>query len=445
MPKKGDKNAALPSTGRLARGAIAGMAVARAGLTHMSYKAQSLTRDGALEEQARQAHEAELGRILFAALNQLKGTALKASQLLSMELGFLPEGVRQELARAHYQVTALNRALVVKVMRQELGQDPLTLFQQFDLTAFAAASLGQVHAATLPNGDAVAVKLQYPGMATSIGNDMRMLHGLLQTLGARSEVLPKAAIIHRMMADVELKLAEELDYLHEAQSLQWFGQHLLLPGLVIPQPVMTHSTARVLTMQRLAGQHLNEWLLTQPSQSQRDHYGQMLWDTFMHCCFVLHRLQADPHPGNFLFMAGGRLGLLDFGCTRNLSPEFCAALAQVWSSNLRIPVDTTLMQQTYRRMGLIDPALSEDDFCNQLIPALADVHAWQRLPFATPICDFTQYPPYPSSQPENRRQAVQLLQSVPPDLPYFDRAFLGLTQLLKTLGARVRTSNPWIC
>ena len=155
-----NKVAQLPRTGRLSRGAIVGMAVARAGLTHLGHKAKSMTRDDATTEQARVAHEAELGRILFAALNQLKGTALKASQLLSMELGFLPEGMRQELARAHYQVTPLNRALVIKVMRQEFGQDPQALFQQFDPIAFAAASLGQVHAAIMTDGLAVAVKLQ---------------------------------------------------------------------------------------------------------------------------------------------------------------------------------------------------------------------------------------------------------------------------------------------
>ena len=160
MPDRKDTQSELPRTGRLSRGAIAGMAVARAGLAHLGHKAQSLTRDEAQQEQARTAHEAELGRILFAALNQLKGTALKASQLMSMELGFLPEGMRQELARAHYQVTPLNRAVVIKVMRQELGGDPHTLFRHFEPQAFAAASLGQVHAATLNSGEAVAVKLQ---------------------------------------------------------------------------------------------------------------------------------------------------------------------------------------------------------------------------------------------------------------------------------------------
>lgn len=173
--KDNSKVSELPSTGRLSRSAIAGMAVARAGLAHLGHKAQSLTRDAKQQAQARTGHEAELGRILFSALNQLKGTALKASQLMSMELGFLPEGMRQELARAHYQVTPLNRALVVKVIRQEFGQDSHVLFQHFEPQAFAAASLGQVHAARLLDGEAVAVKLQYPGMAASIGSDMRML------------------------------------------------------------------------------------------------------------------------------------------------------------------------------------------------------------------------------------------------------------------------------
>ena len=442
--KDSDKLSELPSTGRLSRGAIAGVAAARAGLAHLGHKAQSLTRSADQQAQARTAHEAELGRILFAALNQLKGTALKASQLLSMELGFLPEGMRQELARAHYQVTPLNRALVVKVIRQEFGQDPHTLFQHFEPQAFAAASLGQVHAATLANDDPVAVKLQYPGMAASIGSDMRMLRSLLQTLGGHSDTLPKADIIERVMQDVEVKLAEELDYLHEAQALQWFGRHLSLPGLIIPRPITDRSTRRVLTMQRLQGQHLNEWLQTQPSQQQRDHYGQLLFDTFMHCAFGLHRLQADPHPGNYLFMPGGQLGLLDFGCTRALEPAFCKSVATLWSALLSSPPHTNRMHQAYVDMGTIDPALNAHDFCNQLLPALAHLHAWQCLPFSQAVYDFAQYPSYPKSTPEQQRQAVQFLQHVPPDLPYFDRAYLGLTQLLKTLGARVRTTNPWI-
>ena len=150
-------SANAPRSGRLARGAIAGTAAVKLGMAALALNAQVLVLSDEATAQARAAHEARLGRILFGALNQLKGIALKASQLLSLELGLLPEGMRIELARAHYQVTPLNRALVIKLMRQEFGAAPEDLFASFEPQAFAAASLGQVHAATLHSGDAVAV------------------------------------------------------------------------------------------------------------------------------------------------------------------------------------------------------------------------------------------------------------------------------------------------
>lgn len=431
-----------PRTGRLARGAIAGMAVARAGVAQLGHKAAGLTRAAALNEQAQLDHQAKLGRILFGALNQLKGTALKASQMLSMELGFLPEAMRAELARAHYQVTPLNRALVIKLLRQQFGRGPDELFERFEPTAFAAASLGQVHGATLAGGEAVAVKLQYPGMAASIGSDMAMLRTLLQTLGRGSDGLPKADVMERVLADIEQKLAEELDYLHEAEQLGWFAQALAgRPDLVVPQTYPGLSSKRVLTMQRLKGLHLNEWLATEPSQAERDHFGQLLFDTFMHSLFTLRRLQADPHPGNYLFMSGGRLGLLDFGCTKQIGAPFCSALSAAWSALLRQPSDAAALQRAYLALGLIAPALKERDFREQLLPALAELQAWQVRPFGAEVYDFGQHPLPPRMNATQQRLAARHLQAMAPELPYFDRAYLGLVQMLKALGARVRTRN----
>ena len=164
----------------------------------------------------------------------------------------------------------------------------------------------------------------------------------------------------------------------------------------------------------------------------------------MRCLFDLRRLQADPHPGNYLFMPDARLGLLDFGCTRALSADFCEGLAMAWSAQLRQPRDEAQMQQAYLRLGLIAPTLSERDFHTQLMPALAELHAWQGLPFAVDVYDFGQLPPLPRMSATQQRQAMRHLHAMPPDMPYFDRAHLGLTQLLRTLGARVRTTNPWI-
>ena len=438
------ESAPPPRTGRVTRSVIAGVAVARVGMAHLGHKAQSFARSDAQTALATSDHEAKLGRILFSALNQLKGTALKASQLLSMELGFLPDGIRAELAKAHYQATPLNRALVIKLMRESFGKPPHELFATFNPQAFAAASLGQVHAATTHRGQAVAVKLQYPGMAESVSSDLQLLRGLLSAFTKGSQALPKAHMIEQVLADIERKLGEELDYSHEASELIWFGQQLNSDAVVVPQPLPELSAKRVLTMQHLPGQHLTKWLQTRPSQAERNRFGQTLFDTFLHCTFKLSRLQADPHPGNYLFMPDGRLGLLDFGCTRALEAEFVQSIRAAWSALLRTPVDHLALQTAYLRLGMIAPDLSAATFMNQLMPALADLQHWQRLPFTNDLYDFAQHPSLPTMQSTTQRQAVAHMQSIPPDLPYFDRSYIGLVQMLKAMHAQVRTANPWI-
>lgn len=432
-----------PRTGKLARSAVVGVAVARAGVAQLAHSARQRVQTASNTDLRQEAHDEALGRIAFQALNQLKGVALKASQLLSMDIGLLPEAMRQQLARAHYQATPLNRALVLKLLRQEFGQGPDDLFAHFEPLAFAAASLGQVHAARLHTGEEVAVKLQYPGMAATMQSDMQLLRLLLSTLGPHSAAMPSPQVLERTLADISTTLAQELDYVQEARQLQWFARQLPNPLLVVPQPVASHSTARVLTMHKLNGLHLEDWLASHPSQAERDHYGQLLFDLFIHSCFCLQRLQTDPHPGNFLFMPGGRLGLLDFGCTRTLDPVFCQGLTRAWCAVLRSPKDTAALQAAYSQLGLIDPAMSEAVFHTELLPALQAMQDWQVLPFRSAVYDFGQLPlpPRPGAQ---HQQVLQHLKAVPPGLPYFDRAHLGLVQMLRSMGARVHTRNTWI-
>ena len=432
-----------PRTGKLARSAIVGVAVARAGVAQLAHSTRQRVQADSDRDLKQQAHDESLGRIAFQALNQLKGVALKASQLLSMDIGLLPEGIRQQLARAHYQATPLNRALVLKLLRQEFGQGPDDLFAHFEPHAFAAASLGQVHAATLHTGEAVAVKLQYPGMAATLQSDLQLLRLLLTTLGQHSAAMPSPQVLERTLADISTALAQELDYVQEAKQLHWFAQHLPSPLLVVPQPVPSHSTARVLTMHKLGGLHLDAWLATHPSQAECDHYGQLLFDLFIHSSFSLQHLQSDPHPGNFLFMPGGQLGLLDFGCTRTLDPAFCHHLARAWCAVLRSPKDTAALQAAYSQLGLIAPTMSEAVFCTDLLPTLQAMQDWQCLPFRKAVYDFGQLPtpPRPGAQ---HQQVMQHLKAVPPDLPYFDRAHLGLVQMLRAMRARVHTGNNWI-
>ncbi len=438
-----------PRSGRVARSAIAGGALARAGVARLGHKARDLARDEAQRAAARAAHEAELGRILFGALNQLKGVALKAAQLLSSEAQLLPQGLREQLARACYQATPMNQALVGKRMRQALGPDWAERFAHFEPQAFAAASLGQVHRAQLEDGRALALKLQYPGIAATISSDMRLLRSLLLGrlggLALGEGALPDAALLARVLDEIEAGLAAELDYAQEARAMDEFRAALAprLPQLVVPEVCQALSTPQLLAMQALPGQHLAEWLAQGPSQAERDRYGQLIFESFMLMVFELGRLHADPHPGNYLFMPDGRLGLLDFGCTRVLPPRLVEGLARAWSAALAPDGDAAL-HSAYQALGLIDASLDLASFCRELRPALAPLLDWQLAPFREPVFDFGARAPLPHLGRSQQRVAMRHLHGMPPELPYLDRAFLGLNQLLAQLGARVRTRNPWI-
>lgn len=441
-----------PRTGRMVRGAIAGGALARAGVARLSHKALDLARDEAQRAAARKTHDAELGRILFAALNQLKGVALKAAQLLSSETQLLPEALREQLAKACYQATPMNQALVGKRMRLALGPDWADRLAHFEPQAFAAASLGQVHRARLADGRMLALKLQYPGIAATVSSDMRLLRGLLlgplSGLALGGGALPDAALLDRLLDDIEHTLAAELDYAQEARAMDDFRAALAapLPQVVVPEVCHALSTPQLLAMQALPGLHLAEWLDSAPAQAERDRYGQLIFDTFMLMVFELGRLHADPHPGNYLFMPDGRLGLLDFGCTRVLPPAFVSGLARAWSAGLRPagPESDAALHRAYRDLGLIDAGLGLARFSRELRPALAPLLGWQLAPFREPVFDFGARAPLPHLGSAQQRVAVRHLHGMPPELPYLDRAFLGLNQLLAQLGARVRTRNPWI-
>jgi predicted unusual protein kinase regulating ubiquinone biosynthesis (AarF/ABC1/UbiB family) len=267
----------------------------------------------------------------------------------------------------------------------------------------------------------------------------------LQTLAMGSDLIPRKELIDRMMHEIEHKLAEELDYEHEAAQLRWFGAHVSLPGIVIPQALEAQSSRRVLTMQHLEGLHLDPWLATNPSQAQRDHFGQLLYDWFWHSVRQLGRLHADPHPGNFLFMADGQLGVLDFGCTKTISVEFCDAMGLAWTALLDTPSENNYAQvrKAYIAIGVISPELRLTDFIATLIPAITPLINWQLEPFRSHHFDFSNKSAYPSPERSNSKTMMNIAAGFHEDLPYFDRAYLGLMHMLKQIGATVVTGNPW--
>lgn len=205
--------------------------------------------------------------------------------------------------------TAFNR-------RNDLGGDPDQVFAEFDTRAFAAASLGQVHRARLHSGEEVAVKIQYPGIATSIRSDCRNLLALMSPLRVSKDwdnVKDQLEDLRRVL-EGETDYEKEADFQRKARSFFREDDHI-----VVPRVHDKHSTHRVLTIEMLGGVHLHDFLAGNPAQELRDHFGALILRAWYRLLFAGHVNYADLHPGNFLFQSDGRLDMLDFGCVRPFS------------------------------------------------------------------------------------------------------------------------------
>lgn len=302
-----------------------------------------------------------------------------------------------------------------------------------------------MHEAQLPDGNLLAVKVQYPGIASSIRSDMLMLRGILQSLSLGSNLMPRKEIIDHFMQKIEMKLMEEVDYLHEAEQLNWFSKNNQLANIVIPTVLEEFSSQRILCMNKLEGQHLEAWLATQPSQAERNHYGQLLFDWFWHSVRQLKRIHADPHPGNFLLMPNGQIGIVDFGCTNSIPDSVSHALARAWSAliNKAENIDYEEVKQAYCELGLISVTLSMPDFLNTLLPAINPFIEWQLEPYRQEQFNFKNKTAYPKIDQQHGKVLAQLTVGCNEDLAYFDRAHMGLFSMLCKLEAKINTGNPW--
>jgi predicted unusual protein kinase regulating ubiquinone biosynthesis (AarF/ABC1/UbiB family) len=453
-----------PRTSRLGRSLVVGKAAVQVGAQVGVGVLRRQLRPAGSDPQRDQAHaaaqeaaqEAELGRLLFAAMNQLRGTALKLAQVLSMDPGFLPEGVRRQLARATHQATPLNRALVGRVFRQAFGREPEALFARFEPVACAAASLGQVHRAWLPDGTALAVKLQYPGIAASIDSDLALLRAAMQRIGLERLGLPDAALLDQALEAVRRQLAEEVDYRHEAARQADFAARLRAspfgggdgPGrLQVPTVRPEFSGRTVLTQHFVAGDHLDAWLQAAPAAATRDAQTQALFDWFTGCAFGDlaatdgRRIHADLHPGNFLFEPDGRVTLLDFGCTCALGGEFTTAVARSWRLWAEAgPAAAPQLLAVYQRLGLAAAPLEVARFEQQLLPILAPVLDWATQVFRADHFDFATAQGFALPLGAQRRAPVaRQMADLPPQMLSLDRAWLGLMHLLTRLGGRIDT------
>ena len=376
---------------------------------------------------------------LYNTLAQLKGSALKVTQLLSMERSLLPQAYQDQFAMAQHQAPPLSGPLVTKTFRAATGKSPLEIFDTFDGTARAAASIGQVHYATL-DGQALAVKVQYPGVATSIHSDLNLIKPIaFRLLGLSEEAF------REFVEEVEDKMLEETDYRRELRQSQELAAACAdVPHVQFARYYPDLSGDRILTMDWLPGQHLKEFLATEPSQAVRNQVGQALWDFYARQLHVLHAVHADPHPGNFLFSAenGGTVGIIDFGCVKEIPADFyhdyfSMVLPEVYDNPARLAA-------LLRKLNILKD--SDDAEIRQLIMETAqEMLPLVGQPFRDQTFDFgdADYRADIYARLELLSQNPRLRQERQPrgvrHFLYVNRTYFGLYTLLFDLRATVHT------
>lgn len=243
-------------------------------------------------------------------MSYMRGMMMKLGQTLANFPDIVPKEFVEAFDQLHFCAPPMHWSLIEELVYRELGDDPEKLFASFEKKAFAAASLGQVHRAILKSGQEVVVKIQYPGIARTIREDIRNL--LLFLTPAR---------LNRdwdntkdQLDDVRMRLERETDYQQEAAML---GRVRSLfredDGIVVPRVIPELSTSRVLTMERVGGVHLDQFLAANPSQELRNAFARKLVLAWYRMLYAARLLNCDVHPGNYLFLDDGRLGIIDFG------------------------------------------------------------------------------------------------------------------------------------
>lgn len=383
--------------------------------------------------------DAENARDVYDGLKDLKGSALKVAQMLSMEKNLLPRAYVERFSLAQFSVPPLSGPLVRKTFRKYLGSYPESFFDHFESESVNAASIGQVHRAR-KEGRSLAVKIQYPGVSESISSDLAMVKPVAMRMfnikGKDSE---------KYFREVEQKLTEETDYLLElrqSQEITAACQHL--EGIRFPRYYPEWSCERILTMDWMEGEHLGEFTKKEFDRETGDRLGQVLWDFYMFQIHGLRKVHADPHPGNFLVGTEGSLIAIDFGCIKEIPNSFYTPYFEL--ARVEIFGDGEKFAQKLHALEILTPADSplETRFFTELFREMLQLFT---RPFNQKEFDF--------SDPDFWNRIGQLSERFSNDSKirkmnanrgsrhflYMNRTFFGLYNLLHDLKARVRVHD----
>ena len=308
--------------GRVRRSAKLGSVLGGQAARYAGTRAANVARP----EEARQEHleqlHLETAMRMVGALGQMKGAAMKLGQFASfIDTEFIPEEYREiyqeQLAKLRTNAPAMPWEKVSQVLEEEYEGEPLdSLFAEVEEEAFAAASIGQVHRGTLLDGRRVAIKIQYPGIAEAVEADLRNAGTIVRLARALAPGLDAKAIA----TEIRERVMEELDYEYEAQNQRSFARaYRDHPFIYVPDVLTRLSRRRVLVTEFVDGLGFEE--IKELDAEARSRFGEIVFRGSFGSIYHLQHFNADPHPGNYLLMADGRVAFLDFGMTKKLDRE----------------------------------------------------------------------------------------------------------------------------
>jgi ubiquinone biosynthesis protein len=263
-----------------------------------------------------QSHHAKDGsgpsrlRMVF---EELGATFIKLGQILSTRHDLLPPAYQAELSRLQDGVAPIPPDVVRQLVTAELGRPIDAVFARFDLTPLASASIGQAHAASLPDGTEVVVKVRRPGVVEQVEEDLEILQNLAEMASRRWELADQYDL-PGLAAEYGQTLREELDYLREARNAERFRANFANdPDIHIPRVFREMTTSRMLTLERIRGVKIDDLAALDAAHIDRQELARRATKIILRMVFEDGFFHADPHPGNFFVEAGGRIGLIDFG------------------------------------------------------------------------------------------------------------------------------------
>jgi predicted unusual protein kinase regulating ubiquinone biosynthesis (AarF/ABC1/UbiB family) len=408
---------------------------ARVGINYLKYYARRALSGEANESSLHEENADEI----YKTFRRLKGGPLKLAQMLSIDKNLLPPAYARQFGQGQYSAPPLSYPLVVRTFRREFACEPSAMFESFSRQAEHGASIGQVHRAS-KDGREFAVKVQYPGVADSLRNDLRLIKPIaLQVLGLRQQD------VEDYFREVEARLLEETDYALELRrSIELSCSSSHLENVSFPTYYPELSSSRVLTMGWVAGIPLDRYADSDSSPAERDQIGQALWDFYSHQIHSLRAFHADPHPGNFL-VKDRKLWVLDFGCTKTITEDFHRK--QFAFLDPSVLADRARLEKAMEDLDILLPGDGPAErekmiaLCERSIELLSRPFRERNFDFGKPELMTAIY----EMGEENRKD--ETLRSLrgrrgSADSIYVNRTFFGLYSLLSRLRARIRVSLP---